>query len=184
MHSFLLLVIFQITVSFGLLLNNVDISDLERMKQEIKAELTKEFDLKLAEIKKNVTTSLPNVQPIAFMAGLSQTIVNPTSGQHLIFDQVITNVGNAYRDLHGIFTAPVGGYYSFTLNMAIANIAISHSYHVYIMVNSNAIGYIFFDGQHSYWLRRSDTIVVHLNQNDDLIISPSQSLAMRNPDIC
>ncbi|VDI75136.1 Hypothetical predicted protein, partial [Mytilus galloprovincialis] len=53
--------IFQITVSFGLLLNNVDISDLERMKQEIKAELTKEFDLKLAEIKKNVTTSLPNV---------------------------------------------------------------------------------------------------------------------------
>lgn len=42
MHSFLVLVIFQITVSFGLLLNNVDISDLE--------------------IKKNVTTSLPNVR--------------------------------------------------------------------------------------------------------------------------
>lgn len=62
MHSFLVLVIFQITVSFGLLLNNVDISDLERIKQEIKAELTKEFDLKLAEIKKNATTSLPNVR--------------------------------------------------------------------------------------------------------------------------
>ncbi|XP_063446999.1 complement C1q tumor necrosis factor-related protein 3-like [Mytilus trossulus] len=168
MLSSLVLVIIQITVSLGLLLNNVDISDLERIKQEIKTELTKEFDLKLAEFKKNVTTSLPNVQPIAFMAGLSHTIVNPTSGQHLIFDQVITNVGNAYRALHGIFTAPIAGYYLFAINMEIANIAVSHSYHVYIMVNNNEMGYIFFDGQHNYWLRRSDTIVVHLNQNDDV----------------
>ena len=34
---------------------------------------------------------ISDFQPVAFMAGLSHDLVNPMSGQHVVFDQVITN---------------------------------------------------------------------------------------------
>lgn len=48
-------------------------------------------------------------QPIAFFAELSNDMVNPSSGQTVVFDQILTNVGNAYNPSTGIFTAPLPG---------------------------------------------------------------------------
>ena len=52
---------------------------------------------------------------VAFMAQLSQNLVNPAVGHVVIFDNVTTNEGNSYNSLHGIFTAPVNGTYNFNL---------------------------------------------------------------------
>jgi hypothetical protein len=50
---------------------------------------------------------------VAFTAGLSRTITNMSSHQQIVFDHVITNVGNGYSPSYGHFTAPIKGVYVF-----------------------------------------------------------------------
>ncbi|KAL4226523.1 hypothetical protein ACF0H5_014508 [Mactra antiquata] len=58
-------------------------------------------------------------QPVAFSAALSYDINSFGVRQQIHFDQVITNVGNAYDKRHGEFTAPVNGTYEFTVSMVV-----------------------------------------------------------------
>ena len=48
---------------------------------------------------------------VSFMAQLSATLSNPANGHVIVFDDVVTNVGSAYSNVHGIFTAPVNATY-------------------------------------------------------------------------
>lgn len=105
---------------------------------------------------------------IAFMAALSNSITNPSNGQHIIFDKVQVNDGGCYNSRHGIFLASVSGLYTFTLNIASQHQSTSHSLHLNMMVRDKPMGYIFLDGNTQFWFRRSDTIVVHLNKGDDV----------------
>ena len=43
------------------------------------------------------------------------------AGQTIVFDEVITNVGNGYDNLTGIFTAPVSGVYVFDMALMVAS---------------------------------------------------------------
>ncbi|XP_060570768.1 complement C1q tumor necrosis factor-related protein 3-like [Ruditapes philippinarum] len=52
-------------------------------------------------------------ESVAFLAYLSEPITNLQSTQHVVFDKVITNVGNAYNKFSGHFIAPVDGVYVF-----------------------------------------------------------------------
>ncbi|XP_060591217.1 uncharacterized protein LOC132746157 [Ruditapes philippinarum] len=57
---------------------------------------------------------------IAFTAGVSvENLHNLGHYQTIIFDQVITNIGNAYHEHTGIFTVPVKGAYVITLTMTV-----------------------------------------------------------------
>lgn len=47
---------------------------------------------------------------VAFTASLSHDI-NVAVGQTVIFDRVLLNLGNAYHETYGHFTAPVDGIY-------------------------------------------------------------------------
>lgn len=38
--------------------------------------------------------------------------------QNIVFDNAVTNIGNAYHPIHGIFTAPVDGVYIFGVTVA------------------------------------------------------------------
>ena len=60
----------------------------------------------------------------------------PSPGKHhtIVFDSVQTNVGNAYNNFSGAFTAPVSGVYYFT--WSIANLC--HSYVSTVLVVNNA----------------------------------------------
>ncbi|OWF52832.1 complement C1q-like protein 4 [Mizuhopecten yessoensis] len=55
--------------------------------------------------------------PIAFHALMSQSIFPLGAKQILQYDDVITNVGNAYDKFTGIFQAPIGGVYEFVATM-------------------------------------------------------------------
>ena len=46
-----------------------------------------------------------------------QAISNLGAGQTILFDKVITNVGNAYDNMTGIFTAPVRAVYVFEMTL-------------------------------------------------------------------
>ncbi|XP_060591223.1 complement C1q tumor necrosis factor-related protein 3-like [Ruditapes philippinarum] len=57
---------------------------------------------------------------VAFTAGVSsQNLNNLGDHQTIIFDNVITNIGNAYHPHTGIFTVPVKGAYVITLTMTV-----------------------------------------------------------------
>ncbi|XP_060579446.1 uncharacterized protein LOC132736352 [Ruditapes philippinarum] len=57
---------------------------------------------------------------IAFTAGVSAyNLHNLGNHQTIIFDHVITNIGNAYHPHTGIFNAPVKGAYVITLTMTV-----------------------------------------------------------------
>jgi hypothetical protein len=57
---------------------------------------------------------------IAFTAGVSvDNLHNFGIHQTIIFDRVITNIGNAYHPHTGIFNVPVKGAYAITLTMTV-----------------------------------------------------------------
>ena len=53
---------------------------------------------------------------VAFTAALSST-QSPIDGETVIFDVIVTSVGNSYNSETGVFTCPVGGLYVFTVNV-------------------------------------------------------------------
>ncbi|VDI13782.1 Hypothetical predicted protein [Mytilus galloprovincialis] len=85
-----------------------------------------EYINKLAEVKEKTEESIANLQKskvilddltnhrkrVAFHTRLTQHVTLGSS-QTVIFDDVITNIGNAYDHLTGLFTAPYDGVYFF-----------------------------------------------------------------------
>lgn len=102
----------------------------------------------------------------AFMAALSQDLVHCSKGQPVIFDAVKLNVGSAYNNLHGIFTASITGTYLFTTTLSVQP---NNSYHTAFVKNNatNEIGYLYTDPL-NLWLERSTTVLVHLNAGDEV----------------
>ncbi|XP_052814929.1 cerebellin-3-like [Mya arenaria] len=81
----------------------------------------------VSELQANLTTLQQTVNhlssvvhhphTVAFTAQLSHNIANIGQGQHVIFDHVITNVGQGYSSNTGTFTAPYTGTYIFYLTI-------------------------------------------------------------------
>jgi hypothetical protein len=74
---------------------------------------------------------------VAFTAFFSHDNANDgiplTPQQTLTFDHVITNAGNGYNPQNGFFTAPVSGFYTFSLVVMKANSDSHHSVNLSIV---------------------------------------------------
>ncbi|XP_062611216.1 complement C1q tumor necrosis factor-related protein 3-like [Saccostrea cucullata] len=106
-------------------------------------------------------------QPVAFFAELSQDLVNPSQGQKVVFDQILTNVGNAYDPTTGIFTVPVTGTYH--LNVVLSspnNNEAGHYMHFFILQNGRKIAYLFLDHNTDFWLHASTSTVIQGTKGD------------------
>lgn len=77
------------------------------------------------------------------MASLSSTLSNVGQHQHIVFDNVITNVGGGYHSSSGHFTAPVAGVYAFYVSLT--NIP-QHSASVVLYRNGKWIGHVLAHG--------------------------------------
>ena len=60
------------------------------------------------------------IPTIVFSANIVTTLA-PSSGQTLVFSSVLSNIGSGYDSSSGIFTAPVNGTYSFTVQLCVFN---------------------------------------------------------------
>ncbi|KAJ8301315.1 hypothetical protein KUTeg_020302 [Tegillarca granosa] len=76
-------------------------------------------NIKLEEKNQNLENRLKQVvvAPVAFAASLTQTKQILCEHQAIEYDNVITNLGNAYDPRHGHFTAPVKGLYLFSVTL-------------------------------------------------------------------
>ncbi|XP_053381177.1 heavy metal-binding protein HIP-like isoform X2 [Mercenaria mercenaria] len=108
---------------------------------------------------------------VAFMAELSTSMVNPEKGTTVVFDNVHVNEGSSYKPGTGTFVAPASGIYSVTVVATAERRSSSgQQLHLYLMHNSNKIGYIFLDGNTNWPLLRTISVVVKLSYGDTLFV--------------
>lgn len=106
---------------------------------------------------------------IAFVAELTNSIVNPGNNVHIVFDHSIMNTGNNYNSRHGVFVAPIPGVYHFAVEItAPPQSTTSHSLHVRIMKKNEAVAITFVDSNTNQYLRRTASIILQLNTGDDV----------------
>ena len=101
---------------------------------------------------------------------MTTNLVNAPYGRSIIFDNVITNVGAAYNQQDGIFTAPVNGTYFFTAALANIPVTSGHDYvRAHIKRNNQMIAYIFaYDA--NLWDQSSGSAVVYLVKGDHVLV--------------
>ncbi|KAL3860272.1 hypothetical protein ACJMK2_010415 [Sinanodonta woodiana] len=108
----------------------------------------------------------------AFMAALSVDLLHCSSNQHVVFDNVILNVGDGYNPLHGVFRAPVSGTYQFSLTLSEPT-NVGH-YHVVIRKGKSAtvIGYLYTDPT-TIWVLRTISVLTQLAVGEDVWVACS-----------
>lgn len=108
-----------------------------------------------------------NDMGVAFFATLNIHSMNTSPNQDIIFENVVTNIGNAYHEAHGIFVAPKPGVYVFSTSILTQG---QHA-HVKIVKNGQMLARLDPDD----WEQTSQMVVVQLKTGDDI--------AVKNDDI-
>ena len=111
-------------------------------------------------------TTVP-AESVAFFAYFSTS--NSASSPHhiLVFDKVITNIGNAYHAHMGTFIAPRSGVYVFIWTVRMNG----NRYHTTeLLHDNNVINSIYLNPFNTIDGTVTGTAVVHVNQGDDVLI--------------
>lgn len=104
------------------------------------------------------------------MSQLSTNLDNPADGRIVVFDDVITNVGGAYSNTTGVFRAPVHGNFMFSVVGSAAPKSGDHQLHLLLKKNGITVGYLFFDQNHDYYLKRTEVVVITLKPGDEIFV--------------
>ncbi|KAL4237479.1 positive regulation of adiponectin secretion [Mactra antiquata] len=104
---------------------------------------------------------------VSFTAILTKQLTNLGLNQNIIFDHVETNNGNAYNSHHGVFVAPVSGTYVF--HVTAFTLANKEAW-VKIVVNGINKADAFAHGDANHEDTGSQTLVINLNQGDDVAV--------------
>ncbi|XP_060586208.1 heavy metal-binding protein HIP-like [Ruditapes philippinarum] len=106
-----------------------------------------------------------NESPVAFFATLNNHLNHLSANQPIAFDNVVTNIGNAYNNHFGSFIAPVPGTYVFSATL------FSHyhtNYHANFVKNGQMITRMYVSGGEGGYDTTSQTIVLDLVKGDDV----------------
>ncbi|XP_045176803.2 uncharacterized protein LOC123537227 [Mercenaria mercenaria] len=113
-------------------------------------------------------TRAENEANIAFYATVgNHHIEHAGVNQNIIFDHVITNLGNAYNKYAGDFKAPVSGTYVFSVTLMAYN---TQSTHYRIAKNGTVMGNLYLHGKDGSDATSAMTAVLQLQQGDDVSI--------------
>lgn len=111
------------------------------------------------------------------MAELTGTYLHPTSGRHIVYDNLYLNDGNGYHSSHGTFIAPYRGLYHFSYGCT-AHLGANTRTHLNMMKNGNPIGYLFFDNLDTGnpWIKETESILTNLEAGDEIWIQVTQAI--------
>ena len=118
--------------------------------------------------------------PVAFLAELGPGLKNPTVNMHVVFDHINLNVGGAYNNIHGVFTAPVAGIYHFTMALTANAAKPGFRLRVSMMKSSTPLATEYLDNNTDHWLKRSATVIVHLVKGDDIWVKVTEASSGSN----
>lgn len=111
-------------------------------------------------------------KPVTFFATLTDNILNMGAHQNIVFDNVVTNEGDAYNPHHGIFVAPVTGTYVFTPTILAYNNA---EVWCDLAVNNVAVARVYARGTDNRHDQGSITAVVSLTAGDDVAVQSTRN---------
>ena len=103
---------------------------------------------------------------VAFFATLSSTVSHLGINQDIVFDHILTNIGNAYIAHHGTFVAPVDGTYVFSVTLRATNI------YTHFVVNGTVIAKLDMHPANGY-TQASHTMVVSMKKGHDASVQSS-----------
>ncbi|KAH3739959.1 hypothetical protein DPMN_046651 [Dreissena polymorpha] len=104
--------------------------------------------------------------PIAFTVVKTKTQSSVEINQNIQFDKVILNDGGGFHVYHGIFSAPVSGYYIFSTSIMHPDTA--QSLHAGIMHNGNVIAIA--GSTKNIWNQAAQTVVLKVSAADEIWI--------------
>lgn len=110
---------------------------------------------------------------IAFYAYMSRDFI-PGIKHTIPFDTAITNKGNGYHSSTGVFIAPEPGYYVFTWTV---RMTLGSEHSLELVVNSSVKGASFMRTHDPEDQTITGTVVVYVNQNDDVYVRTHGSYA-------
>lgn len=148
------------------------ISQEQSLRLQLEAQLHKlqgQFEALQSQLTNSTVVVSKNKQQVAFSGKLQHRFL--FSNRSIIkFDDVITNIGNAYSQTTGIFHCPISGLYLFSLNIltdTAGNLSVD------IVQNGKRIARPYTisaasTGEHA---SASDTVVVHAKIGDEIYVN-------------
>ncbi|XP_060602844.1 heavy metal-binding protein HIP-like [Ruditapes philippinarum] len=104
---------------------------------------------------------------VAFFAKMDKHLVHAGIHQNIVFDTVVTNVGNGYHSHVGTFIAPVSGTYVFSATL----VSFYHvNAHAEFVKNGQVLTTMFVNGAEAGYDTTSQTIVLQLQKGDDVVV--------------
>nr|KAG5690253.1 hypothetical protein BaRGS_026705 [Batillaria attramentaria] len=158
----------KVDTSFG-----DEMEDLRARDTAVKAELEQQ--------KTAVTAQIGDLRAVAFHVQFksddNQNGIRLGHRSTLKFDNVITNLGNGYNPLTGIFTAPVAGLYSFSLS-AMTTAGRNHA-SLAIVKQGTDLAKTWGGGRHDPEDQSTKTVPVYLDEGDQVWVAQRYGDAVR-----
>lgn len=123
-------------------------------------------------LKRNTRFLVDGSETVAFHATLAggHAIRHLHINQTIIFDNVMLNLGGAYRSQHGLFVANTPGIYIFSVSIMALSGGIDSTM-VFIMKNGQEVAAAIADGRGSPHDQGSTTVVLQLLVGDEVWVS-------------
>ncbi|XP_069125520.1 uncharacterized protein [Argopecten irradians] len=102
---------------------------------------------------------------VAFYSYVKQRLSNLGHNQHIIFDKVVTNVGNAYDLQSGTFRCAVSGIYVFNVHLLALP---GQDVDVKLVKNGSVVGYVYAGGESGTFDHGGNTAIVELAEGDSV----------------
>ncbi|XP_063411333.1 uncharacterized protein LOC134694260 [Mytilus trossulus] len=110
---------------------------------------------------------------VAFYSYMSKPEINPSAHLTLIYDVPITNVGNGYNHVTGIFTAPTSGIYVFIWVTRVY----SGEHSTELMINNAEYGTTFLRANNGDDGSVSGNVVANITKGDSIFVRVHSSYA-------
>ena len=108
---------------------------------------------------------------MAFLSVMEGT-VSVSAGSIVIFDSVVTNLGNGYNVDDGIFTVQYNGIYQFA-----ATVMTKHNGEIwsYFSLNGKRVAYIYAHGSDQRHDQGANTVILRLYKDDRVCVVSAQT---------